>query len=140
AGDTTDSDRFSAYRLGGELPLVAEYPLIIPVYYYQALSAKRFILFNGRYAVSLDPRKHWQFYAMAATAFVDQFHGLEEGGDWHSGVGGGLVYRSTTDMWKVGLTYGYGIDAVRGDHHGAHVAGLFVQFDLENYLNKHRSK
>ena len=50
------------------LPLVAEYPLIIPGYFYQEISAQRFILFNGRYAVALDAAKRWQIAVMAATA------------------------------------------------------------------------
>jgi len=140
AGDTTDSDRFSAFRLGGELPLIAEYPLIIPGYYYQELSAKRFVLLNGRYAISLDPDKQWQIYAMAATAVMRQLRDTEEGGNWHSGVGGGIAYRTESEMWKVGLTYGYGIDAVRSRNHGAHVVGMFLQLDLEKYFHKRRSK
>ena len=35
AGTSADADRFSSYRLGGFLPLVAEYPLSLPGYYYQ---------------------------------------------------------------------------------------------------------
>jgi hypothetical protein len=140
AGNTTDSDRFSSFRLGGVLPLVAEYPLIIPGYYYQELSAKRFALFDGRYAVALDERKQWQLYVIAATAIMQQLRDTREGGDWHSGIGGGLAYRTRSDMWKLGLTYGYGIDAVRGNDQGAHVVGMFVQFDFEKYLNKRRSK
>jgi hypothetical protein len=140
AGDSTDADRFSAFRLGGVLPLIAEFPLIIPGYFYQELSAKRFMLFNGRYAFSLDKAKRWQIYAMAATAVMDQLDGVEEGGNWHSGVGGGIIYRTQSDMWKIGLTYGYGIGARRAGHRGAHVAGIVLQFDFETFLNKRRSK
>ena len=43
-------------------------------------------------------------------------------------------------MWKVGLGYGYGIDARRSGERGAHVVSLVLQFDLEKYFNKHRSK
>jgi hypothetical protein len=137
AGESTDSDRLSAYRLGGMLPLVAEYPLIIPGYFYQELSAKRFVLFEGRYAFTLDSRERWQVYATAATAVMDQLSETRQGGNWHSGVGGGIAYRTESDVWKVGLTYGYGIDARRNDEHGAHVVGLFVQMDVERWL-RHR--
>jgi hypothetical protein len=140
AGDTTDSDRFSAFRLGGMLPLVAEYPLIIPGYFYQELSAKRFVLIEGRYGVPLDSEKQWQIYASAATAVMQQLRETREGGNWHSGVGGGIIYRTPSDMWKIGLTYGYGIDARRDSGHGAHVVGMLIQFDFEQYLNKRRSK
>lgn len=139
-GESTDADRFSAFRLGAELPLVAEYPLIIPGYYYQELSAKRFALFNGRYAVALDPDKQWQLYFMAATAVMRQLTETKEGGDWHSGVGAGLAYRTESEMWKLGATYGYGINAERDGHHGAHVLGVFVQFDFEKFFNKRRSR
>lgn len=139
-GDSTDTDRFSAYRLGASLPLVAEYPLVIPGYFYQELSARRFILFQGRYAVALDRKERWQLYAMAATAVIDPLHDDADREGWNSGVGGGLFYRSPSEMWKVGLTYGYGIDAVRDHRRGAHVVGLLVQFDLEKYFNQWRSK
>ena len=46
AGQSSDADRFSAYRLGAVLPLVAEYPLMIPGYYYQEITARRFMLWN----------------------------------------------------------------------------------------------
>ena len=58
----------------------------------------------------------------------------------HSGVGGGVAYRTESEMWKVGLTYGYGIDAEREHEHGAHVVGMFVQFDFEKFFGKRRSR
>lgn len=140
AGDSVSVDRFSAYRLGGVLPLVAEFPLIIPGYYYQELSARRFVLFNGRYAIALDEKKRWHLTAMAAAAAVDYIKGQEQNKPWHSGVGGGIDYRSASGTWKVGLSYGYGIDAQRSNGRGAHAANFVLQFDLEKYLNKHRSK
>lgn len=140
AGDTTESDRFSAFRLGGVLPLIAEYPLLIPGYFYQELSAKRFALFEGRYAVTLDPEQRWQVYFTAATAVMRQLRETEEGGNWHSGVGGGIAYRTKSEIWKLGLTYGYGIDAIRSGDHGAHVVGMFVQFDVEEYFYRRRGK
>ena len=138
-GDSVNADRFSAYRLGGVLHLVAEYPLIIPGYYYQEISASRFLLFNGRYAVALDEKKRWQLTAIAATAVVDYLESQEQSGNWHSGVGGGLIYHSPSEVWKVGLNYGFGIDALRSSGRGAHVLSLAFQFDLEQYLNKRRS-
>ena len=43
AGGSDNADRFSAYRLGGVLPLAAEFPLTLPGYYYQEISARRFV-------------------------------------------------------------------------------------------------
>ena len=140
AGDSANPDRFSGYRIGGVLPLVAEYPLILPGYYFQEISARRFVLFNGRYAVALDERRRWQLSAMAATAVVSYLPGLEQPGRWHSGVGGGIGYESVSGTWKAGLNYGYGIDAIRGGERGAHVISMVLQVDLENYLHKRRSK
>ena len=40
AGTSVHADRFSAYRLGSLLPLVAEFPSPLPGYYYQEISAQ----------------------------------------------------------------------------------------------------
>ena len=140
AGDSANADRFSAYRLGGFLPLVAEYPLVLPGYFYQEISAESFILFNGRYALALDTKKRWQLSAMAATAVVNYLDGLEQPGKWLSGVGGGVTYKSVSEVWKVGLNYGYGIDAIRKSGTGAHVFGVVLQIDLEKWLHDRGSK
>jgi hypothetical protein len=55
AGTSVDADRFSAYRLGGFLPLVSEFPLSLPGYYFQEISARQFVLLNANYLVPLDP-------------------------------------------------------------------------------------
>ncbi len=139
-GTSVKADRFSAYRLGGVLPLSAEYPLVIPGYYFQELSADRFILFNGQYAHSFGEQKRWQLTAMAATAVVNYIDGHEQPGRWHSGVGGGIAYQSESEVWKAGLNYGFGIDARREGARGAHVITFVLQFDLEKYLNKQSSR
>lgn len=140
AGDSVDADRFSAYRLGGVLPLVAEYPLILPGYYYQEVSAKRFMLWNLRYAFTLDDRKQWQVTVIAANAVLDYIRDHEQSGRSHSGIGGGVLYQSQSGIWKTGLTYGYGIDAKRDGERGAHVVGLVMQLDLENYFFRRKAK
>lgn len=140
AGTSANADRFSAYRLGGVLPLAAEYPLLIPGYYFQELSADRFILFNGQYAYSFGESRQWQLTAMAATAVVSFIDGHEQPDRWHSGVGGGLAYQSKSGVWKAGLSYGFGIDARREGSRGAHVVMFALQFDLEKFLNKQSSR
>lgn len=140
AGTSVNADRFSAYRLGGVLPLAAEYPLVIPGYYFQEISSDRFILFNGQYALSLGEQKRWQLTAMAATAVVNYIDGHQQPTRWHSGVGGGIAYQSESEVWKAGLNYGFGIDARREGARGAHVITFVLQFDLERYLNKQRSR
>jgi hypothetical protein len=129
AGTSVDADRLSAFRLGGFLPLAAEYPLSLPGYYYQELSAKSFVLLGGSYMVPLDRNGRWNFSVTAATAAVDYLPGLEQPGQWHSGVGAGFFYTSRT--WRVMVDYGYGIDAIRSGGRGANSISLLVQLDLE---------
>jgi hypothetical protein len=129
AGTSIDADRFSAYRLGGFLPMVAEFPLSLPGYYYQELSAQKFLLFNGTYTLPLDRAARWHVTALAATSVVDYLPGLEQPGNWNSGVGAGVFY--TSRAWRVMLGYGYGINAIRSDGRGAHTIGLLFQLDLE---------
>jgi hypothetical protein len=137
AATSVDADRFSGYRLGSLLPLVAEYPLTLPGYYYQEISARQFVLLAGEYLLPIDKKEHWNLNATMATAVVDYLPGLEQPGHWHSGVGGGILYKSSS--WKIMLDYAYGIDAIRSDGRGAHSVGVLLQFDLgqarENMFN-----
>ena len=130
-GGSIDADRFSAYRLGGLLPLASEFPLALPGYYYQEISARRFILFGGNYMVPLDRQQRWSVNALFTTAGVDYVPGLEQPGHWHSSLGGGLTYRSPSDAWQLALGYAYGVDAIRSHDRGDHSIGFLLQIDLE---------
>ncbi len=130
AGTSVDADRFSAYRLGGFLPLIAEFPLSLPGYYFQEISARQFVLLNANYLLPLDPKKRWNIDVNVASAFVDYLPGESQPGNWLNGVGGGILYHSPSDRWKIMLNYGYGIDAIRSHGRGANSLGLLVQFDL----------
>jgi hypothetical protein len=133
AGTSVNADRFSAYRLGAILPLSSEAPLTIPGYYFQEISARRFVLLDGAYHMPLDPGKRWSLTAYGATGVVDYLTGLEQPGNWHSGVGGGLIYHSPNKVWQIVLGYAYGIDAIRGGRRGANVVGILIQYDFESY-------
>ena len=128
AGTSVQADRFSAYRLGSLLPLVSEFPLSLPGYYYQEISAREFVLVGGNYMIPLDHKQHWNLSATASTAAVDYLPGLEQPGHWHTGLGGGVFYK--TPSWKVLVGYGYGVDAIRSDGRGAHTIGILLQLDL----------
>jgi len=130
AGTSLDADRFSAYRLGGFLPLIAEYPLSLPGYFYQEISARQFALINGNYLLPLDPRKHWDLDLNASTAVVSYLAGEQQPGEWLSGVGGGIMYHSPNNRVKVNVNYAYGIDAIRNNRRGANSIGILMQFDL----------
>lgn len=128
-GTSRRSDRFSAFRLGGVLPLASEFPLSIPGYYYQEVSAQRFVLAGGSYLVPLSKDKRtWLASYTLATALVDYAPGLEQSNKWHSGLGAGVSYASRA--WQALLEYGYGINAARGHGNGAHTLGMRVQFDF----------
>jgi hypothetical protein len=128
-GSGVNLDRFSAYRMGGNLPLSAEFPLTLPGYYYQELSATGFTLFAGQYNLPLDPRQRFMVNVTAATAWVDYLDGLRQPGNWHSGVGGGFGFRSPSEQWLIAVGYGYGINAIRDGDRGAHSVLFLLQFD-----------
>lgn len=131
AGTSKTADRFSAYRLGGNLPLIAEFPLTLPGYYFQEISASRFVLFSGQYSLPLDEAKRWNLTAVGTIAEVDYISGLEQPGGTHSGAGLGIGYRSKNNTWEVIVGYSYGLDAIRHHGRGAQNIGLLFQFDLE---------
>ena len=130
AGTSIRADRFSAYRLGGNLPLYSEFPLTIPGYYLQELSASSFVLFGGSYNLPLDAKQRWLINFTASTTWSDYLHGLGQPGPWNSGVGGGIVYRSPRDSWQVAAGYGYGFNAIRDGERGGQSIFIHAQFDL----------
>lgn len=130
AGTSVDADHFSAYRLGGFLPLVSEFPLTLPGYYYQEISARQFALLNSSYLVPLDKSHRWNVDVNFSSAFVDYLPGESQPGHWLSGVGGGILYRSPSGRFKMVLDYAYGIDAIRSDGRGANSIGILMQWDL----------
>ena len=128
-GGTSHADRFSAYRLGGDLPLSSEFPLLIPGYFYQELSAASFVTLSGEYAVPLDAAKHWNLSAYGAVAEMDYLDGLSQPGHMNSGVGMGLAYHGGS--WQVQASYGYGFQAIRDGGRGGQNIGILIQYDLE---------
>jgi hypothetical protein len=130
AGTSVDADRFSAYRLGAFLPLVSEFPLSLPGYYFQEISAQQFVLANANYLLPLDPEKRWDLDLNASSAVVDYLTGEGQPGNWLSGVGGGILYHSPSDRLKIMATYAYGIDAIRSGGRGANSIGILMQLDL----------
>ena len=130
AGTSIRADRFSAYRLGGNLPLYSEFPLTIPGYFLQELSASSFVLFGGSYNLPLDSKQRWRINVTASTTWSDYLQGLSQPGPWNSGVGGGLIYRSPSDSWQVAAGYGYGFNAIRDGERGGQSIFIHAQFDL----------
>jgi hypothetical protein len=130
------ADRFSGYQLGAALPLAAEFPLSLPGYYFQEITARQFALVGGLYTLPLDARKRWNVTGFAATAVVDYVTGMAQPGDWHTGVGGGVGYASADRVWEITLGYAYGVDAMRSGGRGAHQVGLVAQYNLEAHRTR----
>ncbi|MDD5301783.1 MAG: hypothetical protein PHS14_01635 [Elusimicrobia bacterium] len=131
-GTSLRADRFSAYRLGGDLPMAAEFPLSLPGYYYDEISARRYALVGGSYIVPLSRDKNtWTASLTASSALVEYAPGFEQRGKTHTGVGAGAAYLSHSKAWQVLGAYGYGINAARGHGNGGHTVGLLLQFDFQ---------
>lgn len=137
AGGSENADRFSAARLGGVLPLAAEFPLALPGYFYQEISARRFVHLNAAYIAPLSADHRWQLRLGVATACVDFLPGFEQPNHWQTGAGPSLEFTSKSQVWRVILRYGYGFNAIRDGHEGAHSIGLLYQYNFEQ--RKHRN-
>jgi hypothetical protein len=130
-GGVTEADRFSAWRLGGVLPLVAEFPLTLPGYYFNELTATRFQHFYAAYDIPLDAAHRWHFRPEAATAHLEYLRGFEQNSHWQTGAGAGLTFAPKNQKFQVVLRYGYGFNAIRDGKEGAHSIGLLFQYDFE---------
>lgn len=131
AGGSDNPDRFSAWRLGGVLPLASEFPLTLPGYYYQELSARQFVHLSGGYVLPLSADHRWQARLGAASACLDYLPGFAQRSRWQTGVGTDLSYTSRSEVWRVIVRYGYGFNALRDAHEGAHSVGLLYQYNFE---------
>ena len=131
AGGSENTDRFSAWRLGGVLPLAAEFPLTLPGYYYQELSAQRFVHLSGSYVMPLSADHRWQARLGAASACLDYLAGFAQSSRWQTGVGAALSYTSRNQVWRVIARYGYGFNALRDGREGAHSVGLLFQYNFQ---------
>jgi hypothetical protein len=129
-GAVINADRFSAYRLGGALPFTSEYPLFLPGYFYEELSAQHFGLLYGHYAIPLDRSKSWSIFAGGATAVVDYLDGLDQSGNSNSGVTGGLIFKSKNRRLQAVVASGYGIDAIRSDGRGGYSVSFLLQYNF----------
>ena len=137
AGGSENADRLNAWRLGGVLPLAAEFPLTLPGYYYKEISAQRFVHLSAAYVAPLSADHRWQLRLGAASAYVDYLPGFERPGRWHTGAGPDLSFTSRSQVWRVILRYGYGFNALRDGRDGAHSVGLLYQYNFERRKHRH---
>jgi hypothetical protein len=130
-GTTRRADRFSAYRLGGTLPLLSEFRLDLPGYEAHEITARDFVLFNGLYWLPIDSAKRWSVTGFGGAAWVNYLAGLEQADRWLSGIGAGVGYKAAHDVWQVVLAYAYGFNALRSEGKGGQSVVLLFQFDFE---------
>ncbi len=120
------------------MPLAAEFPLTLPGYYYQEISAKQFAHLNASYVLPLSADHRWQLRLGVASAYVNYLPGFEQPGHWQTGVGPSLSFTSRSEVWRVIVRYGYGVNALRDGHEGAQSVGVLLQYNFEQ--RKHRNK
>ncbi len=130
-GTTVNADRLSAYRIGGFLPLVAEYPLTLPGYYFHEFSARQFVLLDTSYLLPIAPNQRWNLNFNAATAVIDYLPGTGQAGSSDSGAGAGILYRAPSDQFRWMVSYEYGFNAIRDGERGASSITFLLQIDLE---------
>jgi hypothetical protein len=132
AGAAFDSDRMSCYRLGGVLPYTKEFPIQIPGYYFQEISAQDYGQVYGMYNIPFGPEHSWSVGAGGAAAVVKYEEGMGQAGSLNSGVGCDLGYRAPSHKWKVLSLFGYGFQAERpnGDGHGGYTLALAFQYNF----------
>jgi hypothetical protein len=131
AGGSDQADRFSAYRMGGDMPLTSEFPLMIPGYFDGELSARNFACFNAQYALPLDASKRWSLNPIGSIATVDYVPGMAQPSHFNSGAGIGLGYHSRSGVWDAVASYGYGFEAIRSNGRGGQSIGFLLQINLE---------
>jgi len=130
AGGTFNSDRYSCYRLGGALPYTKEFPLQIPGYFYQEISAQDYGMAYGAYTIPLGPEDRWSLIGVGAAAVVKYQEGTGQPGSLNSGIGAGIEYSAESRRWKVITLFGYGFQAVRGDDRGGYSVGMAFQYNF----------
>jgi len=134
AGTSVDADRFSAFRLGSFLPLVAEFPLSLPGYHIQEISADQFALLSGQFYQPLEPSACLNLLTFGSVAVVDYLPGFDQDDHWHAGFGAGLVYQTPSRGWQIGAAAAYGVNAQREDGRGAISFTMMLQYDLDAVL------
>lgn len=105
--------------------------MALPGYFYQEISARRFVHMSAAYVVPLSTDHRWQLRLGIASAYVDYLSGFEQPSRWNTGVGPSLSFTSRSEVWRVILRYGYGFNALRTDGEGAQSVGLLYQYNFE---------
>lgn len=132
AGTVVNADRFSAGRVGGVLPFTSEFPLYMPGYFDKELSVESLGLLYAVYSIPLDDAKQWNVSVLGATGVMEYVDGMDQPGNWHSGLGTGLGYKARDNRWRLMSILGYGVDAMRSGGRGGYSVALAFQYNFGN--------
>jgi hypothetical protein len=121
-----DLDELSAYKIGGNLLGVEPFAVTVHGYYTREFLADDFGVANLELRQQLTDWHAITLHLYGDWAILKPVP--PEPADWHNilGVGSALSFRT---LWDTDLliSYGYGINAIRDDHHGGHEIGLALQ-------------
>lgn len=122
--------RLSAYRLGGMGTQTAEFPLVIPGYFSQEISAVRF--FHGWAQTAFPWRGSKRLFVVLsiAAAGVKPAPGTDPGSAQHVGYSAGLSHSPKKGGLHGQILYGYSPTALRGGRRGAHAFALTAEIDF----------
>lgn len=130
AGSGGQIGRLSAYRLGGMLTQTSEFPLILPGYFAQEISARRFVHGWAQTALPVADSKRFTVEFTAAAARVSPVHGTDPGGVGHAGFSASLGFSPPDGALRAELAYGYAPTALRGRRRGAQALALMLEIDF----------
>jgi hypothetical protein len=95
------------------LPLAAEFPMTLPGYCNQEISAHRFMQLGAACVPPLSAEHRWQLRLGVASAYLDK------------------------KVWRVFLRYGYGFNALRDGRDGAHSVSVLYPYNIEQREPRH---
>jgi hypothetical protein len=123
-------DRFSAFRLGGMLLNNSEFPLPIPGYFGQEISARQYAHAWLRMGRPLDGDNRFVVNFYAAGASITPVTGTDAGGAQHLGLGTGLEFAPRKAPFRGMISLGYAPTAARGGGRGGRGAAFSLEYDF----------
>lgn len=122
--------RLDAYRLGGMGTLTSEFPLVLPGYFTQEISARRFAHAWARTSFPYRDSRRFYIDLGIAGASLSPVPGTDPGSSRHLGFLMGVSYAPRKGGLHGQLAYGYAPTALRGTRRGAHALGLSFEIDF----------
>lgn len=130
AGGGGGLGRLSAYRLGGMQTQTSEFPLILPGYFGQEISASRFIHAWAHTGLPITASKRFFADLTAAFASAAPMYGTDPGGINHLGLSAGISFQPADGPLHAALAYGYAPTALRGTRRGAQSLAFNFEYDF----------